>query len=132
MIFTTFLNLWDFNENQRIRRTGSVFGGIGVIVKRIQRKRTKGWKMPKNTVYVGRPTIWGNPFKIGSNASRFSINLPTHLNTIEDVLKCYKYFAESWLHISPNWLDKLKGKDLACWCPVDRLCHADVLLELLK
>ena len=32
---------------------------------RIQRKRTKGWKMPPNTVYVGRPTEWGNPFKIG-------------------------------------------------------------------
>jgi len=32
--------------------------------KRIQRKRTRGWKMPKNTVYVGRPTKWGNPFKL--------------------------------------------------------------------
>jgi Domain of unknown function (DUF4326) len=30
--------------------------------KRIQRKRTKGWKMPPNTVYVGRPTRLGNPF----------------------------------------------------------------------
>lgn len=32
---------------------------------RIQRKRTKGWKMPENTVYVGRPSKWGNPFTIG-------------------------------------------------------------------
>ena len=31
---------------------------------RIQRKRTKGWRMPPNTVYVGRPTIWGNPFHV--------------------------------------------------------------------
>jgi hypothetical protein len=30
--------------------------------KRIQCKRTKGWKMPPNTVYVGRPSLWGNPF----------------------------------------------------------------------
>src|SRR6185312_6782793 len=29
---------------------------------RIQRQRTKGWRMPANTVYVGRPTKWGNPF----------------------------------------------------------------------
>lgn len=29
---------------------------------RIQRKRTKGSRMPENTVYVGRPTKWGNPF----------------------------------------------------------------------
>lgn len=34
--------------------------------KRIQRKRTKGWKMPEGTVYVGRPTQWGNPFAVGS------------------------------------------------------------------
>lgn len=32
--------------------------------KRIQRKRTKGWRMPSNAVYVGRPTKWGNPFKL--------------------------------------------------------------------
>ena len=29
---------------------------------RIQRKRTKGWRMPKDAVYVGRPGRWGNPF----------------------------------------------------------------------
>jgi hypothetical protein len=29
---------------------------------RIQRKRVKGWKVPGNTVYVGRPTKWGSPF----------------------------------------------------------------------
>lgn len=32
---------------------------------RIQRKRSKGWKMPENTVYVGRPTKYGNGFKAG-------------------------------------------------------------------
>ncbi|EPX82062.1 hypothetical protein Salmuc_02429 [Salipiger mucosus DSM 16094] len=24
----------------------------------------------------------------------------------------------------------LRGRDLACWCPLDRPCHADILLEL--
>ena len=32
--------------------------------KRIQRKRTAGWRMPENTVYVGRPTRWGNPYPV--------------------------------------------------------------------
>ena len=32
--------------------------------KRIQRKRTKGWKMPENAQYVGRPTKWANPFRL--------------------------------------------------------------------
>src|SRR5690348_3995079 len=30
--------------------------------RRIQRKRTKGWRMPEGAVYVGRGTRWGNPF----------------------------------------------------------------------
>ena len=34
--------------------------------KRIQRQRVKGWRMPENTVYVGRGTKWGNPFKVGA------------------------------------------------------------------
>lgn len=25
---------------------------------------------------------------------------------------------------------ELRGKDLACWCPLGQPCHADVLLEL--
>lgn len=33
--------------------------------KRIQRKRTKGWKMPEGAVYVGRPSEWGNPYRVG-------------------------------------------------------------------
>jgi hypothetical protein len=31
----------------------------------IQRKRTKGFKLPPNTVCVNRGTIWGNPYKVG-------------------------------------------------------------------
>jgi len=29
-----------------------------------------------------------------------------------------------------NMLPELRGKDLACWCPLDKPCHADVLLEI--
>jgi hypothetical protein len=85
---------------------------------RIQRKRTKGWRMPPNTVYVGRPAKWGNPF-IGERAGA------VHL---------YGAWMSGWynatlLPMRPNF-DELRGKDLACWCPLDQLCHADVLLEL--
>jgi hypothetical protein len=27
-------------------------------------------------------------------------------------------------------LEELRGRDLACWCPLDQPCHADVLLEV--
>lgn len=33
-------------------------------MKRVQRKRLKGWKMPENTVYIGRGSKWGNPFRV--------------------------------------------------------------------
>lgn len=36
------------------------------MAKRIQRRRTKGWRMPEGAVYVGRPTRWGNPFDLSS------------------------------------------------------------------
>jgi hypothetical protein len=40
-------------------------------VRRIQRKRTKGWRMPEGAVYVGRPSRWGNPFTGNDAASRY-------------------------------------------------------------
>jgi len=78
---------------------------------RVQRKRTKGWKMPANTIYVGRPTQWGN------NCTS---------------LKDYQYYAEHKAQNDPDWLAPLRGKNLACWCSLDESCHADILLKLLK
>lgn len=82
--------------------------------------------MPANTVYVGRPSKWGNPVKSPwpkpNAAQRFLI-----------VAEFEKYFRQ-WLDEEPGarqmLRDELRGKDLACWCPVDRSCHADVLLRL--
>ena len=87
--------------------------------KRVQRKRTKGWKMSPNTVYVGRPTKWGNPFKIDEYNNR------------SDVLRRYEFWLRERLKDNLHFLDELKGKDLACWCPLDKPCHADVLLKFL-
>ena len=90
------------------------------MAKRIQRKRTKGWKMPEGAVYVGRPSRWGNPFVVGLAAN------PTASD-------CVKRFREEQVPViecgRPN-IASLRGKDLACWCRLDQPCHADVLLEL--
>lgn len=109
--------------------------------KRIQRKRTKGWRMPPNTIYVGRPTQWGNPFH------------GKHLMVEECVeafrallLRDFRWFRRSgfcvytagvifsWTLTSRNdvkrLLEPLRGKDLACWCKEGAPCHADILLEL--
>jgi hypothetical protein len=85
---------------------------------RIQRKRSRGWKMPPNTIYVGRPTKWGNPFPVG--------------NGVTAATAVAYYRSSQCLHaliISFDLL-KLRGKNLACWCALDQPCHADVLLEL--
>jgi hypothetical protein len=34
--------------------------------KRIQRSRSKGWKMPANAIYVGLPTVWEHPYVVDS------------------------------------------------------------------
>lgn len=84
--------------------------------KRIQRKRIKGWRMPPNTVYVGRPTKWGNPFSVREG----EVNL---------VLRTYRAYIDKGFRRIAMY-HELRGKDLACWCPLDQPCHADILLEL--
>lgn len=89
---------------------------------RIQRKRTKGWKLPPNTVCVTRPGKWGNPF------------------TGPDAVDRYREYMCGAQRGLDRWnrdrlreqLHELHGKNLACWCAPDKPCHADVLLKLAK
>lgn len=84
--------------------------------------------MPEGAVYVGRPTKWGNPFSKDNNP------LPEGLGG--EMWQEQVVFAFAWrLDYLPEsekeaLIAPLRGKDLACWCPLDRPCHADVLLEL--
>lgn len=107
---------------------------------RIQRKRSKGWKMPPGAVYVGRPTKWGNPYHIGANytdevddgevaemLSWESIDAKTAVEFFEEAIS--KQYPAVRITLNEIVAD-LRGKDLACWCPLDQPCHADVLLKL--
>ena len=101
--------------------------------KRIQRQRTRGWKMPPNTVYVGRPTIWGNPFRVSNgDCDHPDCGPKSHPPlTRQAIVEAYKNYLPGLLKVQPRHLiDRLRGKDLACWCPLDQPCHADVLLEV--
>ena len=91
--------------------------------KRIQRSRAKGWKMPANAIYVGRPTVWGNPYVVGSQLVKGGTL------TAEKAVALYEQ------HLADNFSERdirhcLHGKDLACWCALDQPCHADVLLRI--
>ena len=102
---------------------------------RIQRKRTKGWKMPPNTVYVGRGSRWGNPFKGEDAVERYKWAI-SKFPCAERIKAWYDAGGKSgafWVALAsrmPELLNMLKGKNLACWCPLDKPCHADVLLKL--
>lgn len=86
---------------------------------RIQRRRTKGWRMPSNTVFVGRPGIWGNPY------------IAEHPNEAAEAVRLYREWILTLIRRGYNHdLNFLRGKNIACWCPVGAPCHGDVLLEL--
>lgn len=115
---------------------------------RIQRKRTKGWKMPDGVVYVGRPTKWGNPFTIKEHGPKMALALygnvihglwsPILLADLsdEDYVRNYEAMQamRGRLQNHPKevaWME-LKGRDLCCWCQPGDPCHADVLLEIVN
>jgi hypothetical protein len=101
---------------------------------RVQRRRAKGWRMPDNTIYVGRPTKWGNPF------------LPGRHGTAKDCVELYQLAVGGLLCVSAGRdtiaaqerlhaavrkdLAELRGKHLACFCRLDRPCHADILIAV--
>ena len=97
---------------------------------RIQRKRMKGWRMPPNTVYVGRPTKWGNPFKreLGATPMFLVVQFKRWLGSAL-TKRCSHAMLMQRERLLRD-LPELRGKDLACWCPLDQPCHADVLLEI--
>lgn len=105
--------------------------------KRIQRKRTAGWKMPRDAIYVGRPSPLGNPFKAGDDPQR-AVNL---FEACTQRFPIQRHDIDQWRDAggsvgaligiaSGALLEKIRGKDLACWCSLDQPCHADVLLKL--
>jgi hypothetical protein len=84
--------------------------------KRIQRKRTKGWKMPAGAISVTRPGKWGNPFSV----KEYGLKL---------ALFNYRQRIRNMVLIGADF-SAIRGKDLACWCPLDQPCHVDILLEV--
>jgi hypothetical protein len=99
--------------------------------KRIQLSRRKGWRLPPNSVNVARPTKWGNPFIIGTHGTHDEC-IALYRRLIDgkkvaagDPAALRATQAQVSVHIQ-----ELRGCNLACWCPLDATCHADVLLEL--
>ena len=108
---------------------------------RVQRRRAKGWRMPPNTVYVGRPSWWGNPFLVSihgdhGECARLYRKVIMGKENPGDLTRSQLRAANTaWpdcfsMPCQDSAKIFLRGKNLACWCPLDQPCHADVLLEL--
>ena len=108
--------------------------------KRIQRLRTKGWRLPAGAIYVGRGSRLGNPYKTGEPASDIEGG-----PIVRDAAEAVAMFRSRCKSLGVNTAF-LRGHDLACWCGLCDAhaaglplgvkcdtcapCHADVLLEL--
>ena len=101
--------------------------------KRIQRKRTKGWRNPPNTIYVGRPGKWGNPFVVGRDGNREEcIGL---FRALCNGFYCFTRKArpedqERLMLAVRDDINELRGLNLSCFCKEGESCHADILLKL--
>lgn len=108
--------------------------------RRVQRSRRKGAALPPNSVYVGRPTMWGNPFAtrrwghaksvilhsqwLAGNIGALTLERMGFSPAEIDALERLRIRVLTNLH-------RLYGHNLACWCPVtSQWCHAQTLLRL--
>lgn len=116
--------------------------------KRIQMSRQHPWRADNpDAVIVARPSKWGNPFKVGENYLWLNDLLDWPMPTLRapgeydhgvrveacpDRATAVTWFRLWWKSMVATGTDMgpLAGRDLACWCPLDQPCHADVLLEL--
>ena len=114
---------------------------------RIQRSRQHKQISPNELPikYVGRPTKFGNPFRVEEMEfdGQYSIKTSnpccteiltdnchvvykTKMGAIEDAINCYE------IYIKGTDLSALKGYNLSCWCRIGDPCHVDVLLKILN
>jgi hypothetical protein len=120
------------------------------VPERIQLSRAKGWRKPEGAVVVARPSKWGNPYVVGKTLLLFAGEADSNfmgsfdrIQRIENITPriAVGMYRLLWLtnwnvadlegrRPTPGELRELRGKDLACWCPLDQPCHADVLLDL--
>lgn len=96
--------------------------------------------MPPNTIKVDRTTKWGNPCIVGVHGTREECVKWLEYALAGSIVLGHKNKDGTWLAdqlLAYRKMAKrnrrfLVGKNLACWCPLDKPCHADVLLRLAQ
>lgn len=99
--------------------------------KRIQMTRNKPWRKDNpDAVIVARPSKWGNPFRVGDRVMTANGGYGKIRDRAHAVALFRRKFERWRMSYSAEMVRELRGRDLACWCPLDQPCHADVLLEM--
>ncbi len=94
------------------------------IPRRVQRLRKAGSKLPDNTVVVTRPGKFGNPFTL------FDSKNVAERQKVVDQFELWLTSSAAGRLVLVAAKRELRGKNLACWCNLHDVCHADVLLRL--
>lgn len=89
--------------------------GNGIMIPRVLNKHSHG--IPKDSVYIGRGSKWGNPFKIGVDGDRREV-----------IEKFEKWFIEDPARVRDAKIE-LRGRNLVCYCAPQK-CHGDFLIRL--
>lgn len=115
--------------------------------RRIQRRRTRGWRTPPGAAYVGRPTRFGNPYRLVRQDTGWIVQFGDHgggVGTFPTDAEARRYATNAfrvWI-TQPEQAEQLRlfrallhGRDLTCWCPLPEPgqpdhCHAAVLIAL--
>jgi hypothetical protein len=123
--------------------------------KRLQQKRTRGWRMLPNSRSCARPSRWGNPYSVEwwsnlhsyivvSEIGRYKLwGAPDRSDfypgkfmkeqAAQKAVELFRDYAIERLKREPDWLDPLRGLDnLYCYCAEDAPCHVDVIIELIE
>lgn len=93
---------------------------------------------------MGRGSKWGNPFQIGKAGLVLKYIKPEFRGQIkndransfvysrEQAIEAFKYsvLRGQLTFDEEDVRHELRGKNLACWCSPNELCHADILLEI--
>lgn len=110
---------------------------------RLQYSRKRGARLvsPNSlpVVCVDRRTEWGNIFHLPQHCKHkhpvMRGNCALCRKDVATCVRAHRNFVKRKIwryqqHGFPNPYAELRGKNLACWCPQDQPCHADILLEI--
>ena len=95
---------------------------------RIQRERVKGWRMPAAAIYVGRPTMFGNPWNWKHHGR--DVAMERYRNWLLNGENCGRAWLDEVRAKVLEALPDLRGRALACFCREGEPCHADILIAL--